>query len=164
MRDKIIWGNGDGAPEKTISCPVEEKDGQFRTIHNTLPLTVAEVCDRLEEQGLRSSGQSDESWQRRVRTVCGEVGFKCAISNLRTESNRQRFTPAELGLPSNFGERSFWTRTDLLHQLHKAQAGYRALMLRVHPDKGGDAETFREVKRLWRNVQNRFKRQGYKLT
>jgi len=128
------------------------------------PFTLNEVCRILEETGRRPTGLSDESWQRTVRRACTEVGWKPATQNPRVKSNRQRFTPATLGLPSDYGTRSFWTRNDLLHQLHTAQAGYRALMLRVHPDKGGDAETFRQVKKLWCNVKNAFKRHGYKLT
>jgi len=127
-------------------------------------MTIGELCKQPEIHELRPTSLSDESWQRRVRTVCEEVGYDWAKSNPRTESNRQRFTPSKLGLPKNYGTSSFWRRNDLMDQLEKAQKGYRALMLRVHPDKGGDAETFHKVKRLWRNVKNRFKKQGVQLT
>lgn len=134
-------------------------------VNKTLPLTITQVCDLLGKQGLRPSGMSDESWQRRVRTACKDLSLKLATrKNPKTQSNRRRFTPAMLGLPSNFGKRAFWKHKDLMEQLEKAQAEYRALMLRVHPDKGGDAETFRKVRRLWRNVQYRFKQHGYALT
>lgn len=150
-------------PAKSINGgPVFEVGGP---VIRELPYTLSQVCKQLEPAGLRPSGMSDESWQRRVRkVVCEDLGFKLATPTPQTESDRQRFTPAMLGLPANFGKPSFWTRRDLQHQLYEARTKYRQLLRRVHPDKGGDAETFCEVKRLWRNVQNRFKRQGYKLT
>jgi hypothetical protein len=125
-------------------------------------LTIGELCEQLERHGLRPTGQSEESWRRRVRTVAEQVGFPLVAAY--TPQSESQFTPARLGLPANYGTRSFWTRTDLLHQLHTAQAGYRRLVLRAHPDKGGDANALAQVRRLWRNVKNAFKRHGYAIT
>jgi len=40
-------------------------------------LTIGKLCEQLEIhwQKLRPQGQTDESWRRRVRTACKEVGF-----------------------------------------------------------------------------------------
>jgi len=137
-------------------------------VNKTLPLTIAQVCNLLEKQGLRPFGMSDESWQRRVRTACKDLSLKLAMSKARIGTSKKRLTPATLGLPANYGTRTFWKRGNLPYLLYEARSAYRELIKRAHPDKGGDAGTFHEthqsLKTLWRNVQNAFKRHGYKLT
>lgn len=125
--------------------------------------TIRQLCEELEKQGKRRAGQTDENWQRTVRRDCDQIGFPYLSDSPRAESNRHRFTPALLGLPSNFGKRSFWARNDLMRQLEDAQDGYRDLMKLVHPDKGGDAEKFRKVRRLWKNVEYQFKKHCVEL-
>lgn len=156
------------------------KHGKATVIHTTANAPVEagwftvkkarEVVEQLTGQRL------DEAQIRRVLKQCGLLKAETKkrkarnTTTLKTAKPEPKhkttasLKPSMLGLPPSFPKRSFWTRADVQHQLHQAQAAYRAQMRRVHPDKGGNADTFRKWRNLWRNVKNNFRRHGFTLT
>jgi hypothetical protein len=66
-----------GVPSVHRNEVVVPERGDFGGMYaeNKLNYTVPQMCKLLEKRGLRPVGQSDESWQVRVRSVCKELGL-----------------------------------------------------------------------------------------